>query len=121
MEKKKCLYCKTAFQGRVDKKYCSEQCRSNFNNLNRSDHERLIKSVNSVLRKNRSILKMLNPVGMSTVRKEYLDDKGFNFKYFTSLYTTKDGNAYHFCYDLGYMILDENKVRIVEYQKYMKQ
>lgn len=120
MEKKRCLQCESSFGGRIDKKFCSDQCRANYNNLNRSEHERLIKSVNSVLRKNRTILKMLNPVGMSTIRKEYLNEQGFNFKYFTSIYTTTEGRVYYFCYDLGYMLLDESKIRIVEYQKYMK-
>lgn len=121
MEMKTCLFCNDPFKGRIDKKFCSDQCRAAFNNRNRSDHERLIKSVNSVLRKNRTILKTFNPAGMSTLRKEVLTEAGFNFKYFTSLYKTRDGNAYCFCYDLGYMVLDDNKIRIVEYQKYMKE
>src|SRR5690554_4442509 len=102
MVKKKCLHCSASIQGRLDKKFCSDQCRANFNNLNRNEHEILIKKINSVLRKNRTILKTFNPVGMSTIRKEFLEEQGFNFKYFTSLYKTKDGNAYNFCYDLGY-------------------
>lgn len=80
----------------------------------------MIQQVNKVLRKNRTILKTLNPTGMSIVRKEFLLERGFNFKYFTSLYQTKDGNEYWFCYDMGYMQLEENKVRIIEHQHYMK-
>lgn len=115
-----CLFCKEAFKGRSDKKFCSDQCRASFNNQNRADSEKVIQQVNKVLRKNRTILKTLNPTGMSIVRKEFLLERGFNFKYFTSLYQTKDGNEYWFCYDMGYMQLEENKVRIIEHQHYMK-
>lgn len=54
------------------------------------------------------------------IRREFLEERNFNFKYFTSLFKTKDGNDYWFCYDMGYMYMDEDKVRIVEHQKYMK-
>ena len=118
--KRKCNYCSSEFEGRSDKRFCSNQCRASFNNSNKTESEKIILQINAVLRKNRTILKSLNPVGMSVVRKEYLEERGFNFKYFTSIYTTKEGNQYWFCYDLGYMNLDDNKVRIVEYQKYMK-
>lgn len=118
--KRKCQYCDTFFEGRADKRFCGDQCRAAFNNKNKSESEKIILQVNIVLRKNRTILKSLNPSGMSIVRKEYLEERGFNFKYHTNLYKTKEGNEYWFCYDVGYMHLDEEKVRIVEYQKYMK-
>jgi hypothetical protein len=120
MKIRTCLFCSDHFRGRIDKKFCSDQCRANFNNANRSESEKVILQVNKVLRKNRSILKALNPVGMSIIRKEFLEEKGFNFKYFTSLFKTKEGNEYWFCYDIGYMYLEDNKLRIIEYQRYMK-
>jgi len=120
MEKRVCLFCNDTITGRIDKKFCTDQCRSNFKNQNRPDAEKVIVQVNKVLRKNRTILKTLNPAGFSLIRKEVLEQQGFNFRYFTSLYKTRDGNEYWFCYDIGYMFLDENKIRIVEYQKYMK-
>jgi predicted nucleic acid-binding Zn ribbon protein len=120
MDKKNCLQCGTSFIGRSDKRFCADQCRALYNNNSRSKEERLISNVNKVLRKNRRILRSINPAGMSVVRKEVLNELGFNFNYFTSLYTTKEGNQYHFCYDMGVLQLDDSKVRIVEYQAYMK-
>jgi predicted nucleic acid-binding Zn ribbon protein len=120
MDKKKCLQCGASFLGRTDKKFCTDQCRASFNNNTRSKDERLIINVNKVLRKNRRILRSINPTGMSVVRKEVLNELGFNFNYFTSLYTTKEGNQYFFCYDMGVLQLEDAKVRIVEYQSYMK-
>lgn len=120
MDKKNCLHCNAPFVGRADKRFCTDQCRASYNNIFRSKEERLIGNVNKVLRKNRRILRAINPTGMSVVRKEVLTGLGFNFNYFTSLYTTKEGNQYLFCYDMGVLQLDKEKVRIVEYQSYMK-
>lgn len=120
MEQRQCQQCGDKFLGRSDKRFCSDQCRAGYNNSNRADSEKVIMDVNKVLRRNRTILRTLNPVGMTIVRKEFLTERGFNFKYFTSLYKTKEGNEYWFCYDVGYMLLEENKVRIVDQQKYMK-
>lgn len=120
METRNCLSCKDPLKGRSDKRFCSDQCRANFNNQNRAESEKVIQQVNQVLRKNRTILKILNPVGMSIIRREFLEERNFNFKYFTSLFKTNDGHEYWFCYDMGYMFLDNNKIRIVEHQKYMK-
>jgi predicted nucleic acid-binding Zn ribbon protein len=120
MDKKTCLQCGTALVGRIDKRFCMDQCRALYNNNSRSKDERLMSNVNKVLRKNRRILRSINPTGMSVVRKEVLNELGFNFNYFTSLYTTKEGNQYLFCYDMGVLQLEDMKVRIVEYQSYMK-
>jgi hypothetical protein len=107
-------------EGRSDKKFCGDQCRASHNNAQRSQSERLIMEVNKVLRKNRTLLKQLNPTGMSIIRKEFLSQNGFNFNYFTSRYKTRDGNEYWFCYDIGWMYLEDEKIRIIEYQSYMK-
>ena len=120
MNKRACTFCGDLFEGRSDKRFCSDQCRASYNNSHKKEHEKIIFSINKVLRKNRTILKGLNPSGMTTLKKEFMVEMGFNFKYFTSIYTTRDNNTYYFCYDLGYMLLEQNKVRIVEYQKYMK-
>lgn len=94
MLKRKCLQCELPMEGRSDKKFCGDQCRASFNNAQRSQSERLIMEVNKVLRKNRTLLKQLNPSGMSIIRKEFLSQNGFNFNYFTSRYKTRDGNEY---------------------------
>jgi len=33
-------------------------------------------------------------------------EKGFNFNYFTSIYTTKAGTTYYFCFEYGYFLMD---------------
>lgn len=119
---KHCLACQNKFQGRFDKKYCSDECRFIANNEKRRENpeEKLILTVNSILRKNRSILKNLNPEGKTTVRKEYLVLQGFDFRYHTHQFQTRQGNLYHFCYEFGYLLLAQEKVLIVNWQPYME-
>lgn len=119
---RKCIACHKPFQGRVDKKYCSDACRFSANNLKRRENQqtRLIAAINSKLTKNRSILKHLNPEGKTTIRKEYLLLQGFDFRYHTHQYQTLKGNTYTFCYDFGYLLLPEEKVLIVNWQPYMQ-
>ena len=61
------------------------------------------------LRRNRTILKSLCPIGKATVRKEVLDEMGFDFGYHTSFFG-KPGKLYFFCYDYGYMPLVERSL-----------
>ena len=116
----KCLYCGDEFVGRSDKKFCSDQCRSNYNNKIKREHEKLIIDINKKLRKNRKILKALNPIGKTTVRREYLDKLGFDFQYHTHTFKTKNNNLYKFCYEYGYYEIDDLKILIVNQQPYMK-
>ena len=103
---KACSECGEKIVGRTDKKFCSDYCRnSHHNNLNK-DRKNLIRNVNNLLRKNYRILEQLNPNDKTRVSKSKLLAKGFNFEYFTSIYTTKTGNTYYFIYDQGYLPLD---------------
>ena len=114
MEEKKCLECGDPIKGRVDKKFCSDQCRNTFNNRQNSDEVNYVRNINHILRKNRRIMEKLNPKGLTRVTKQQLVNKGFNFDYFTHTYTTKtEKNIYIYCYDYGYRILENDEYLIV--------
>ncbi len=116
----KCVNCGETIVGRSDKKYCSDQCRYIFNNKNKRSNEKIIIDINKILRKNRIILKQFNPEGKTTVRKEYLRKLDFNFKFHTHTFTTNNGFSYKFCYEYGYLELDDGiKVLIINEQSYM--
>ncbi len=117
----KCKSCGETIIGRSDKKFCDDQCRNTFNSKIKREHEALIIEINKTLRKNRKILKQFNPEGRTTIRREYLDKLGFDFRYHTHSYTTKANNIYNFCYDYGYFKIDEEKVLIVNWQPYMSE
>ncbi len=97
-----CLECGTQLIGRVDKKFCNDQCRNNHHNKENREDSLHLRSVNSILKRNRNILKELNPIGKSKVKKQELVSAGFNFKYFTNIYKTKDNRVYYFVYEHGY-------------------
>lgn len=117
MTQQNCLECKEAFKGRSDKKFCSDGCRNTYNNRINKDHKNLIRNVNNRLRKNWRILEVLNPKDKTKVTRSKLIEKGFDFNYFTSIYTTKAGTIYYFVYNQGYLPLDNDYYALVKREK----
>jgi predicted nucleic acid-binding Zn ribbon protein len=118
-DKPKCPECGYEIIGRSDKKFCSDQCRNTFNNALKKDSNNYVRKVSSILRKNRRILEELNPHGKAKVHKKKLIDKGFNFDYFTNIYRTKTGNVYRFCFEQGFLAVEEDYFTLVIRQPYM--
>ena len=118
--KNKCLECGDEFTGRADKKFCTTDCRSSYNNRLNSDSTNFMRNINNILRKNRRILAELNPDGKAKVHRDKLLDRGFKFSYFTNIYQTKQGKSYHFCYDQGYMDIDNGYLILVRRQSYVE-
>jgi predicted nucleic acid-binding Zn ribbon protein len=116
-EKRFCPVCNDPVYGRIDKKFCSDQCRNAFNNKNMGYTNEYIRKVNMALRKNRRILEELNPNGKSKTHLQQLKKKGFDFEYFTNQYITKSGNIYFFCYEHGYLKLENDFFALVTREK----
>ena len=110
-----CLACSKPVKGRTDKKFCDDYCRNNYNNQLKADSNNLVRNVNNALGKNRRILESIINEGeeMAKTNKEKLSEKGFLFKYMTHTYTNKKGNTYFFCYDYGYLPLENDWYLIV--------
>ncbi len=108
-----CLECGTHLIGRVDKKFCNDQCRNNFNNKQNRAETSYMRRVNRNLRKNRRILKELNPSGKAKVKRKELDSRGFDYKHFTNVYKTKEGKVYYFIYEYGYLPLENGYFALV--------
>lgn len=115
-----CLECHEPIKGRSDKKFCSDSCRNAFNNTFNRDSTNLMRRVNRILRKNRLILSQLNPLGKSKTTKTILVKKGFNFDYHTNTYVTKNGKTYFFCYEQGYLCLENEMYALVIKQEYVQ-
>lgn len=113
LQERLCLECDTKLVGRADQKFCSDQCRNAYNNRLNSDANKVVRNINNALRRNRRILGELNPQDKSKTTREKLLQRGFQFNYFTHLYQTKNGSTYYFCYELGYLPLDNDEVLIV--------
>jgi len=113
---KPCLLCGKALKGRSDKKFCDDYCRAAYNNDLKSAANNYIRNVNNALGKNRRILENLLPDGEQVVKasRDKLIEKGFQFKYHTHNYSAKNGNTYFYCYEYGYLPLENNRLLIVK-------
>lgn len=115
IEEKRWLRCNSLLKGRSDKKFCHDQCRSRHNyNQKDQDNLNIIREVNSSLKKNWSILKTLNVQGQTKVSKRSMAVQGFNFDYCTSAYSTEAKEIYFYCYEMGYQILNESEILLIE-------
>lgn len=113
-EERKCPECGRLVLGRHDKKFCSDLCRNAFNNRANRVSNNLIRNVNNTLKKNRRILEQLTPNGKSKTNRQKLNQLGFDFNVHTSTYTTKAGATYYFCYDYGYLELENDWFALVK-------
>jgi hypothetical protein len=120
MEHRVCKECGHKLSGRKDQKFCSDYCRNSFNNKLNEDANASVRKINAILRKNRRILEKLNPDGKITLDSLRLADEGFNFHYFTNIFTTQKGKQYRFCYEYGYSEIGNNQYVLVKKQDYVK-
>ena len=110
---KECLNCGKRFCGRSDKKFCSDYCRTSYNNnLYRSRRAALFR-VDRILRKNHEILDYLHQKEISGITESELNNLGYDMKYFTSLpesHPKKRGEKVLQCYD--YILYIDKKHRV---------
>ena len=117
-EKRSCLSCGNQLRGRVDKKFCNDYCRNSYNNVQkaRNGYSPIVRNINNALIKNRRILTTVLSDRMETARanQDKLLRLGFHFGYQTHVYTTKTGRCYYYCYDYGYLALENDWYLIVK-------
>lgn len=117
MGEKLCLECHKPVHGRSDKKFCDDGCRNTYNNRQNSDANDIVRTVNNILRKNRKIIRDLMPQQEKvTVSEKTLKVLGFNFEYFTHNYQTRTGTVYTFCYEYGYLPINDGVFMLVKRQ-----
>jgi predicted nucleic acid-binding Zn ribbon protein len=112
-----CPVCGEPILGRIDKKFCSDQCRNTFNNRRYSAGNGFVQKINRTLKKNHSILSMLNTNGKTKVSRSKLLNEGFDFNYFTNIYETQKGNTYKICYNEGYLVLSDESVLLIHWKE----
>jgi len=118
-----CLCCDKELTGRIDKKYCSEHCKSAYHYKKAQEEDpKFFNKVDNQLKLNRRISKEYNKAGKATVRTEVLKEIGFDPNFFTHFWKNKKGDVYLFCYEYGFLKLRENdkeKFVLVTHQDYM--
>lgn len=117
MSERKCLECGAKVIGRSDKKFCNDYCRNAYNNKLEVGNKALVRNTNNALKKNYKVLCELNSSGKTKILKKTLEEKGFHFNLFTTIYTTKTGNQYFYCYDQGYLLLEKEQVLLVKKER----
>jgi len=114
MEKtRNCLECGDHLFGRRDKKFCTGYCRSTFNNRIYREINSHIRSINSILRKNRLILFQLRNNGKTRIKRHKLYHLGFDFEYVTYVIFSEDNTYQKYCYEQGYVELEGDEVELV--------
>ncbi len=113
--KRECLACGKILHGRADKKFCNDYCRNAYNNSQKAATTPVVRNINNALLKNRRILEaVLGAEEMQKAPKEKLLQQGFQFRFLTHTYTNKKGNTYFFCYEYGYLPLENDWYLVVK-------
>ncbi|NLA50287.1 MAG: DUF2116 family Zn-ribbon domain-containing protein [Bacteroidales bacterium] len=116
---KKCLDCGDSIRGRIDKKFCSDQCRNNYNNRLNRDSNNFIRNVHGLLRKNRRILADLYNEGKLKVHKDALFALGYNFSFFTHIIETSGGDKCYYCFEYGFREAGSDFIELKENRRYL--
>lgn len=110
-----CKICKKELKGRVDKKFCSQACKNYYHVSLRRVTKNVAKSIDAILHRNRSIL--LEILGKNNIQKKvkriYLAEKRFNFKYHTHFNINSNGKTYYFIYDIAWMEFSDDEILII--------
>ena len=111
-----CRSSEKPLRGRADKKFCDDGCRNHYNNRSRTVDLRLARQVNSILYRNRRILKELYAERKFRVKKATLSQLGFAFDYHTqrSLMGRRVG---WLCYDYGILPLRSGGFRVFHHER----
>ena len=117
-EARLCLACSKPLRGRIDKKCCNDYCRNVYNNRRRPKTEAgsFVRSVNSILSRNRSILESLVPHPTKTTRTslQKLQLQSFQFGYFTHQQKIAGGKTCYCCYEYGYLPLNNERCLVMK-------
>lgn len=118
----RCQECGESFSGRVDKKFCCDDCRNSYHNRKSRTENIAMRRINRILKNNYLIICEIiksqggQECGIINVCVENLVRRGFNFYYFTSLNEEDPGGICYYCYDIPYKISDKKILTIYNYK-----
>jgi predicted nucleic acid-binding Zn ribbon protein len=108
-----CLLCQNVLFGRSDKKFCDDHCRNAFHNEQTRITSVQVRAINKILQRNRRILIQFRANLSNQVSKQELHSAGFNFDYFTHIKPLKGGKSQIFCYEQGYLPIENDYFALV--------
>ena len=109
-----CRLCKSHFNGRSDKIFCTVKCKTSYHQkLSQVTRDAAYK-IDNILHRNRSIL--LEIMGKKKTQMKVsiltLERKKFNFNYITTYKINKQNKEYRYVYDFSYMLFSNSEVLI---------
>lgn len=116
---KECLNCNKRFCGRTDKRFCSDYCRTSYNNRVYRSRRVELERIDRELKRNHHILKQLFINKKTSISLKELLSIGYNPKYFTSIPENikfKRGCTAFECYDFIICIDKKENVEIIKPQ-----
>jgi len=116
-----CLDCGAKLLGRSDKKFCSDQCRNNYNNRINRDQNNYVRNVHALLRRNRKILSDLFEAGFHRIHRDALLAQGYNFTFCTHIVETRDGILWSYCFEYGFREAGRGYLELQKCSSYLEQ
>lgn len=105
-----CLQCGGTFSyGRVDKKFCCDECKNTYHNKKRKDRRFIKLRIQNALNKNYNILEKLIIKGISNIDLYDLKLLGYNLEYMTSSRKIRSHTEV-WCYEIRFT-MTETKVK----------
>ncbi len=115
-----CLDCGARLLGRSDKKFCSDQCRNNYNNRLNRDQNNYVRNVHAQLRRNRKVLADLFDAGHHRIHRDALLAQGYNFTFFTHLVETREGLRWSYCFEYGFREAETGYLELMKSSAYLE-
>jgi hypothetical protein len=115
-QKNYCTECESILRGRIDKKFCSDACRTLYHNRKNSQFSDALRLIDKRLKANRKILMRLYhaiPSDAKMVPVKHVENLGFTFNFYTHIDMDSDKEII-FCYEYGYQKVDDKKVQLLK-------
>lgn len=109
-----CICCGKPYEGRIDKKFCCDDCRTDYHNQIRRERDRRFRTVNHILASNWKILSAALREGRNKLSVAELADRNFNFEVYTNTRRLVPGRRTYWCYDCAYRVSRSGMVHIWE-------
>lgn len=115
MKTKDCISCGSAFEGRLNKKFCSSNCKNSYHNENYRNQNGVLYKLDKILHKNRAVLMDMYTVYRSSpISLDILKARGFHPNYHTHIFNSPVGEKYTMIYDVGFKLHFDNQIQIVQ-------
>jgi hypothetical protein len=97
----------------MDKKFCTDQCRTAYHNRRTATSLSQVRTINHVLLSNRRILERFALQENVVIPKQVLIKNGYDFAYSTHSTTGKNGQLYKHVYEQSFLEVDAESVSVL--------